>query len=602
MSLLQLKKALASLALAACAAWPGAGQAPDSQSAGARAASTPRSNVLDAARLLADARTLSSDEMEGREAGRPGGARARDYVAGRFKEAGLKPFGASYLRPFKFTRRGEATPREGANVVGHVAGTARPDRYIVLSAHYDHVGVRDGQVYNGADDNASGVAGLLAAAAHFARRPPKHSIIFVAFDAEETGMNGSRRFVEEPPVPLKQIALNVNLDMIGRNERGELYAAGAHHSPHLRPLVERVAARAPVKLRQGHDDPRLGPNDWTFQSDHGSFHRAGVPFLYFGVEDHPDYHRPTDDFERLSPDFFVRAAETVLAAVELLDAELPAPADGRQRADADDPPRPRFARLDGMRVHYEDAGRRESEALVFVHGWTCDATFWRLQVPAFKDRARVISIDLPGHGRSDKPEGRAYTMQLFARSVEAVMRDAKVERAVLVGHSMGAPVVREFYRLFPAKVRALVFVDGAIRGLAPKQVVQQMFAPLRTEKYRATVEAMAGGMLGQQMPAELRDDLRARMAATPQHVALAAGEGMTDEALWKPDPVRVPVLAVFAKSPVWPADNEQFYRSVIPDLDYRMWDGVGHFLMLEKPGEFNDELARFLARVKFLRN
>ncbi|HLL75537.1 MAG TPA: alpha/beta fold hydrolase [Pyrinomonadaceae bacterium] len=595
-----MKRVLTLLTLLTCAAWPGAAQSPNLKGAGAPAPA-PRSDVLDAAQLLADARTLSSDEMQGRETGTEGGRRARAYVAARFKEAGLKPFGASYLQTFQFSYRRTAGLREGANVVGYARGTARPDRYIVVSAHYDHVGVREGQVYNGADDNASGVAGLLALAAHFSRRPPKHSIIFAAFDAEEDRMIGATRFVAEPPVDLKQIALNVNLDMIGRNERGELYAAGAHHHPFLKPLVARVASRAPVKLLQGHDDPKLGQNDWTFQSDHAAFHRAGVPFLYFGVEDHRDYHRPTDDFENLSPEFFVRAAETVLAAVELLDAELPAPAEAasQPRAASNSQPRSRFAQFDGMRVHYEDAGRGD-EALVFVHGWTCDATFWRLQAPAFAGRARVISVDLPGHGRSDKPEGRAYTMQLFARSVEAVMRDAGVRRAVLVGHSMGTPVVREFYRLFPPKARALVFVDGAIRGFAPKEVVEkQMLAPLRSEKYGAMMQAMAGGMLGQQMPASLRDDLKARMAGTPQHVALAAGEGMTDEALWKPDPVKVPVLAIFAKSPFWPADNEQFYRSVIPDLDYRVWDGVGHFLMLERPQEFNDALAAFLRRAGF---
>jgi Zn-dependent M28 family amino/carboxypeptidase len=318
-----VKKALTLLALVACAAWQGAAQSSNSKAAGASSAAVPRSTVLDARQLLADARTLSSDEMEGREAGRAGGARARAYVVERFKEAGLKPFGASYLQPFAFSRRGEAGRREGANVVGYVPGTARADTCIVVSAHYDHLGVRDGQTFNGADDNASGVAGLLALAAHFVRKPPRHSIIFVAFDAEEAGGDGAKHFVSAPPVDLKRVALNVNLDMIGRNDKGELYAAGAHHHPFLRPLVERVAARAPVRLLQGHDDPKLGRDDWTFQSDHGAFHRAGVPFLYFGVEDHRDYHRPTDDFENLSPEFFVRAAETVLAAVELLDAELP---------------------------------------------------------------------------------------------------------------------------------------------------------------------------------------------------------------------------------------------------------------------------------------
>jgi Zn-dependent M28 family amino/carboxypeptidase len=320
-----VKRVLTLLALLSCAAWQGAGQSPHPKGAAAPPPppAAPRPAALDAAQLLADARTLSSDEMEGREAGTPGGGRARAYVAARFKEAGLKPFGGSYLQPFRFSYRQQKGQRDGANVVGHVRGAQRPDRYIVLSAHYDHLGVRGGEIYNGADDNASGVAGLLALAAHFARRPPRHSIIFAAFDAEEVGMRGARHFVSAPPVDLKRIALNVNLDMIGRSERGELYAAGARHHPRLRPLVERAAARARVRLLQGHDDPKLGAGDWTFQSDHGAFHRAGVPFLYFGVEDHRDYHKPTDDFENLSPEFFVRAAETVLAAVELLDAELP---------------------------------------------------------------------------------------------------------------------------------------------------------------------------------------------------------------------------------------------------------------------------------------
>ena len=316
-----MKKVLALCALLASAAGVSAGQTTNSNKS-ADVAAAPRASTIDAEQLLADVRTLSSDEMEGRGAGTPGGARARAYVAERFKQVGLKPFGASYLQPFKFTPRRETAEREGANVVGYVGGSSRPERFLVVTAHYDHLGVRGGQIYNGADDNASGVAGLLAVARHFARRPPRHSIIFVAFDNEEGGGGGAKKFVAEPPVPLKSVVLNVNLDMVGRSDKGELYAVGARHYPFLKSYVERVAAQARVRLLQGHDDPALGSGDWTFQSDHGAFHRAGVPFVYFGVEDHADYHRPTDDFERITRDFFTRAAETVLAAVELFDAEL----------------------------------------------------------------------------------------------------------------------------------------------------------------------------------------------------------------------------------------------------------------------------------------
>src|SRR5450755_5114179 len=117
------------------------------------------------------------------------------------------------------------------------------------------------------------------------------------------------------------------------------------------------------------------------------------------------------------------------------------------------------ATYDGSRVHYESYGKGQ-EAVVFIHGWTCDLTFWRGQAPVY-EKHRALLIDLPGHGQSDKPDV-AYTQERFARAVEAVMRDAGVERAVLVGHSMGTPVGITFLRLFPAKAKALVLVDAYV--------------------------------------------------------------------------------------------------------------------------------------------
>jgi hypothetical protein len=112
--------------------------------------------------------------------------------------------------------------------------------------------------------------------------------------------------------------------MVGHSARGELYAAGTYHTPALRPALERVAAGAPVKLLLGHDRPGQGRDDWTNQSDQYPFHQAGIPFVYFGVEDHKNYHKPSDDFETLTQDFFVGAAQTILEAVRTLDAELAA--------------------------------------------------------------------------------------------------------------------------------------------------------------------------------------------------------------------------------------------------------------------------------------
>src|SRR6266404_9905896 len=110
----------------------------------------------------------------------------------------------------------------------------------------------------------------------------------------------------------------------------------------------------------------------------------------------------------------------------------------------------KFAKLDGSRVRYQSHGRG-TKAIVLIHGWTCDASFWDRSVPALSAKYRVIAVDLPGHGGSDKPE-IAYTQQLFARAVDAVMEKAGVSRAVLMGHSMGAPVARQFLADYPSKV------------------------------------------------------------------------------------------------------------------------------------------------------
>ena len=279
------------------------------------AAKEPESKLFDAGKLIEDIRALSADDMEGRSAERPSVAKAREYIKKRFVEVGLTPT----EQTFDVRVRGQEAPVKGINFVATLEGKIKPAKYIVVTAHYDHLGVRNGQIFNGADDNASGTAALFAIASYFKKHQPDHSLIFVALDAEEKGLVGARHFVANPPVEKESIVLNVNMDMIGRNDRGELYAAGAFSYPHLKPILEKVQAKAPVKLLLGHDDPKLGMGDWTNQSDQAAFHAAKIPFIYFGVEDHKDYHRSTDDFAGIQPEFYVKAVETVLAAVELID-------------------------------------------------------------------------------------------------------------------------------------------------------------------------------------------------------------------------------------------------------------------------------------------
>jgi Zn-dependent M28 family amino/carboxypeptidase len=211
------------------------------------------------------------------------------------------------------------------NLVGAVTGRGGSEDVIVLTAHYDHVGVREGEIFNGADDNASGAAALLEIARRVAAEPLEHTLVVALLDAEESGSQGARAFVEDPPVALERVALNVNLDMVSRTA-GLLWAGGASHTPSLRPVLERVSAMAPVTLRLGHDRPGAPEgDDWTHLSDHAAFHARGIPFVYFGVEDHEDYHRPTDDVERIDPGEYVAAVRTILIGLRELDAALPLP-------------------------------------------------------------------------------------------------------------------------------------------------------------------------------------------------------------------------------------------------------------------------------------
>ncbi|MGH7702386.1 MAG: M28 family peptidase [Gemmatimonadales bacterium] len=296
----------------------------------------PPGSALDQPAILDDLRSLSSPVFEGRRTGTPGGLKARAYVTERFRAAGLDSLNGSFLQPFSFVHRSiralwhrdrpfQMTFSDAANVIGYLPGASNGGPCLVLSAHYDHLGVRDGSVYPGADDNASGVAALLGVARYLKLHPPNHCIVFAAFDAEELGLRGSRRFVERPAIPLDRVAFNLNLDMISRSEDSSLVAAGTLQQPALHPYLVEVAARTPVKLRLGHDRPwyRAGlVPDWTESSDHAPFHDRGIPYLYLGVENHPDYHRPTDTFERVDQGFYLQVAELILDLTQVLDANL----------------------------------------------------------------------------------------------------------------------------------------------------------------------------------------------------------------------------------------------------------------------------------------
>ena len=263
-------------------------------------------------------------------------------------------------------------------------------------------------------------------------------------------------------------------------------------------------------------------------------------------------------------------------------------------APAEAPRASRTAQLDGAKVHYTEYGTGEN-ALLFVHGWACDETFWVGQAPALGSKYHVITIDLPGHGQSDKPQ-IAYTLDLYARAIDVVLQEAKVKTAVLIGHSNGTPVIRQFYRKFPEKTRALVIVDGGLRPFGDKAAMEKFIGRFKGSDYAETAAKMIDSMTSTIKDTALRDKIKTAMLRTPQSVAVSEFESTLDDALWKPDKIEVPVLMVLAKQPAWSADYEQFVRGIVPDLDYQVWEGVSHFLMMEQPERFNSAVIAFLEK------
>jgi len=262
------------------------------------------------------------------------------------------------------------------------------------------------------------------------------------------------------------------------------------------------------------------------------------------------------------------------------------------------------ATLDGTKIHYESYGKGK-EALVFVHGWTCDLTFWRGQAPLY-EKHRSLLIDLPGHGQSGKPE-TAYTMDLFARSIDAVMRDAGVDRATLIGHSMGVPVIYTFFRLFPAKTTGLVLVDGAIpqsyKDEAARENQRKQMAGFLASFKAPNGDTVRAGMVNTMFSAKttpaMREEIRSKMLAAPAHVAASAMDGMFGaEGPGAGQTFDLPITAIVVANPARAAWEPRL-RSVFPKLyKYDAWEGSGHFLMMESPDRFNAALEEFIGTIK----
>lgn len=310
-------------------------------------------------RIRADVQWLSDDAREGRFPGTPGAEAASEYLARRFAELHLNraPGMESYFQPFEFPQRslihgsrsatGPSTRRafesstlptstpasmsstpsvvqtiHARNVIGVLSGSGPlKDEYIVVGAHYDHIGrglvsdqtVGSGPIFNGADDNASGTAMVLAVAEALSGRRLNRSVILVCFSAEELGLLGSHYFVQHPPVPLNRIVAMINLDMVGRTRQNTLFVGGRGTRSDFHTILTQLDEQSPLQLKSI-GEGGLGP------SDHQSFALKKIPVLFFFTGLHPQYHHPDDDADRINYDAMAQIVWLITQLVHQIDS------------------------------------------------------------------------------------------------------------------------------------------------------------------------------------------------------------------------------------------------------------------------------------------
>lgn len=263
-------------------------------------------------RLKKDISYLASDKLKGRGTGSKGEKKAAAYIAGEFKKLGLQPKGTDgYYQPFTFNHKtnpkdslSPVEKRNGKNVVAYLDNGA--ELTVVIGAHYDHLGLGhdhnsldanpDNKIHNGADDNASGAAGVLELARYFAgnKEKEKFNFLFICFSGEELGLIGSKRFCETPTIDLTKVDYMINMDMIGRlnDSTKTLIIYGVGTAPDWVPMIDRMHTTFHVKQ----DSAGIGPSDQT------SFYLKDIPVLHFFTGQHSDYHKPSDDVDKINFD------------------------------------------------------------------------------------------------------------------------------------------------------------------------------------------------------------------------------------------------------------------------------------------------------------
>lgn len=246
---------------------------------------------------------------------------------------------------------------------------------------------------------------------------------------------------------------------------------------------------------------------------------------------------------------------------------------------------------------YDDTGPASGadETLLLVHGWSCDRRVWDDVLDPLAPEYRVLAVDLPGHGES--PPADSYSMDATADALAEFLDALDIERCVLIGHSNGTSVVRQFERRYPQRTRGLVTVDGALRPMMSPEQVRGFAGQLRGPDYLALVEPMVENMLPRSDP-EARDLVREVMLSVDPEVMARTLEASADPAIWTEDPIGAPLLVVQADAPFWTDDYEAFVRDLAPGARYHVVPDVSHFVMLDAPETFRELVSDFLAALQ----
>jgi len=275
--------------------------------------------------LLIDLKELSSSKMQGRKTGSPGSKLAAHYIKTRFSELALNPLTDDYLQKFKY-KSGFFTIKQGANILASLPAKNPNSPYIVFTAHYDHLGRSGSRIYYGADDNASGVAAMLNIAKRLKQKSLNYNYIFIATDAEEAGLYGSKEFLSSKIINTNNIVLNINLDMLSvAPKRGYLYAFSSRQMKPYKELIEVQSINGHAKTLFISSNNRMNAKqkrariDWRRASDHASFSKYKIPYIYYGVGTHKNYHTTKDTFENIDIIFYQAVVNNIYQTVISLD-------------------------------------------------------------------------------------------------------------------------------------------------------------------------------------------------------------------------------------------------------------------------------------------